>query len=511
MTNATREGQEAGNSLRAGQAANTGITEERLGVGFGVEVAASLPAREAVATFAETVRRGATEARGDVARLRGRANEVQSASAEAARMRRAIVGIERLIHAAHDATTDVENVARASDVQGFAEAALQSSSAAARYSRSLALERLADLPTELDAATAKNHPGAGDSPPAVETGGWGGGLTSLLGWAGRPRSLAFGRPPQRIAEGFAQAARVADAVEARRVVDEQDHAERDADRARAAAQADAGTAWRAAAEAAAVLGMRMGNLPDDPTGVIDEIRRSVTAAHGFEPDRATATQAWVFLLADVGAATEAISAARRTIDASEAPLPLAEARARRDAARLELRARERAATILTTTRARMMAAILPNTQREMGRLLPDLTAGRYRFPRLDDRFHLEVYDERKKGWVRRSLFSGGTQDQFSLALRLGFAIAALPRELGTAPGFLFLDEPLSSFDRERARALVDLLRDPVGIVGSHFRQVFLVSHSQAFDPRLFTYQIQMDGGRVAWTTLPSQRLADPPA
>ena len=158
-----------------------------------------------------------------------------------------------------------------------------------------------------------------------------------------------------------------------------------------------------------------------------------------------------------------------------------------------------------------MAAILPNTQREMGRLLPDLTAGRYRFPRLDDRFHLEVYDERKKGWVRRSLFSGGTQDQFSLALRLGFANAALPRELGTAPGFLFLDEPLSSFDRERARALVDLLRDPVGIVGSHFRQVFLVSHSQAFDPRLFTYQIQMDGGRVAWTTLPSQRLADPPA
>lgn len=286
VTNATREGQEAGNSLRAGQAANTGITEERLGVGFGVEVAASLPAREAVATFAETVRRGATEARGDVAKLRGRANEVQSASAEAARMRRAIVGIERLIHAAHDATTDVENVARASDVQGFAEAALQASSAAARYSRSLALERLADLPTELDAATAKNHPGAVDSPPPVEAGG---GLTSLLGWAGRPRSLAFGRPPQRIAEGFAQAARVADAVEARRVVDEQDHAERDADRARAAAQADAGTAWRAAAEAAAVLGMRMGNLPDDPTGVIDEIRRSVTAAHGFEPDRATAT------------------------------------------------------------------------------------------------------------------------------------------------------------------------------------------------------------------------------
>ena len=76
-------------------------------------------------------------------------------------------------------------------------------------------------------------------------------------------------------------------------------------------------------------------------------------------------------------------------------------------------------------------------------------------------------------------------------------------ELGTAPGFLFLDEPLSSFDRERTRALVDLLRDPAGLIGTHFRQVFLISHSQAFDPGLFTYQIQMEDGGIARTNLPS--------
>jgi hypothetical protein len=141
-------------------------------------------------------KRCAAEPPRHVATLRGRANEVQSASAEAARMRRPIVGIECLIHAAHDATTDVENVARASDVQGFAEAAHQASNAAGRHSRSLALERLADLPTELDAATAKNHPGAADSLPPVETGGLGrgshvatgvGGSTSVPGdWTSPP-------------------------------------------------------------------------------------------------------------------------------------------------------------------------------------------------------------------------------------------------------------------------------------------------------------------------------------
>ena len=66
------------------------------------------------------------------------------------------------------------------------------------------------------------------------------------------------------AEGFAQAARVADAVEARRVVDEQDHAERDADRARAAAQADAGTAWRAAAEAGGDAACSLGGADGAP-------------------------------------------------------------------------------------------------------------------------------------------------------------------------------------------------------------------------------------------------------
>jgi exonuclease SbcC len=133
-------------------------------------------------------------------------------------------------------------------------------------------------------------------------------------------------------------------------------------------------------------------------------------------------------------------------------------------------------------------------------LLPLLTAGRYRHADLTPDYQLRVWDERKRDYVEKSLFSGGTQDQFSLGLRLGFALAALPRELGTSPGFLFLDEPLSSFDRERSAALVELITR--GQIALYFPQVFLISHSQTFPPELFSHHITMEDGRVAYHTLP---------
>ncbi len=160
---------------------------------------------------------------------------------------------------------------------------------------------------------------------------------------------------------------------------------------------------------------------------------------------------------------------------------------------------------------RIVQRVLPETETHMRALLPELTDGRYRDVRLlndeGDSASLDIgiWDEQAGRFVGKHLFSGGARDQVSLALRLAFALATLPKELGAMPGFIFLDEPLSSFDDRRSQALVDVLTR--GPIAKQFPQVFLISHSQAFDPGAFTCSLRMADGRIAHSTLPDEQQA----
>jgi DNA repair exonuclease SbcCD ATPase subunit len=177
----------------------------------------------------------------------------------------------------------------------------------------------------------------------------------------------------------------------------------------------------------------------------------------------------------------------------------------------ELRQRRLAAEMADEVFRRIVQRVLPETEMHMRALLPDLTDGRYRdVTLLSDGDHtadlrIRVWDEQAGRFVGKRLFSGGTRDQVSLALRLAFALATLPKELGAMPGFIFLDEPLSSFDDRRSQALVDVLTR--GPIARQFPQVFLISHSQSFDPAAFTCSLRMANGRVTTTTLPDKREA----
>jgi len=165
--------------------------------------------------------------------------------------------------------------------------------------------------------------------------------------------------------------------------------------------------------------------------------------------------------------------------------------------------REKGRLIVETARRRMVEKILPSTMEHMRQLLPTLTMQRYYDAELTDEYRIRVWDERagdKGGWKEKNIFSGGTKDQFSLALRLAFALATLPAERGAAPSFIFLDEPLGSFDDERARALLYLLTE--GEIARSFDQIFLISHVRVA-PHLFTYHITLDAGRVNEHDLPS--------
>lgn len=164
-----------------------------------------------------------------------------------------------------------------------------------------------------------------------------------------------------------------------------------------------------------------------------------------------------------------------------------------------LEIKRRASVILTEARRRIVARVLPETETNMKLILPLLTAGRYHDACITEDYRISVWDSVAERYVGKNLFSGGTQDQFSLALRLAFAIASLPQEFGTAPGFLFMDEPLSSFDEERTVALIDLITR--GQLARIFPQICIISHSQSFDPGLFPYVIEMDAGRIVHSNL----------
>ncbi|MCS7201341.1 MAG: SMC family ATPase [Dictyoglomus sp.] len=155
--------------------------------------------------------------------------------------------------------------------------------------------------------------------------------------------------------------------------------------------------------------------------------------------------------------------------------------------------------ILEGTTKKILDTVSPRTLAYMQKILPILTMDRYHIVHLDsETFKLKVFDNISNRYYDKDILSGGTQDQFSLALRLAFAIANLPQDRGTNPGFIFLDEPLGSFDDERAHALIELLTH--GEIAEHFDQIFVITHV-LLKEEYFDYCIHVEEGRIIYKDL----------
>ncbi len=191
-------------------------------------------------------------------------------------------------------------------------------------------------------------------------------------------------------------------------------------------------------------------------------------------------------------------------------LDLALARTRMAQQDRSYQVKSRSGLLIKAVQNRLMSKIVPRTEYYMQHILPLLTSGRYHDVRVSTYaeedtisggpLQLKVWDSGAGEYVNKSALSGGVSDQLSLALRLAFAVATLPQEQEMAFGFLCLDEPLSSFDRGRTQALMDVLRD--NMLKQHFEQILLISHSSAFDPALFHYHVYMENGTVVESNLP---------
>lgn len=136
--------------------------------------------------------------------------------------------------------------------------------------------------------------------------------------------------------------------------------------------------------------------------------------------------------------------------------------------------------------------VRPRVVNVMERLLATITDGKYRFPKLSEDYSLKVYSSEAGEYVQADLYSGGTEDQFLLALRLGFAIALLPQGRGTAPQFLLLDEPFGGSDIQRRDNIIRLLQDELSRT---FQQIIVVSHQNAV-LSASEHQYRMANGRI---------------
>ncbi len=192
------------------------------------------------------------------------------------------------------------------------------------------------------------------------------------------------------------------------------------------------------------------------------------------------------------------------------PLDLEQTRSRLEQQEHVYETHKRGGLLIKAVIDRLMHKLVPRTEYYMQQLLPLLTSHRYHDVHLTTEpeegtassgaFRLRVWEAAAGEYVSKDALSTGAADQLSLALRLAFAIATLPRELNAVPGFLFLDEPLSSFDQSRTQALVDVMTGD--ILGQHFEQILLISHSNAFNPTMFPYHVYMDNGLVVESNLP---------
>ena len=216
---------------------------------------------------------------------------------------------------------------------------------------------------------------------------------------------------------------------------------------------------------------------------------------------------------------EQASTLQEQLHLGDSVLDLEQARARKEQQERSYETKKRGNQLVKAVNERLMKKIVPRTEHYMQQVLPLLTSGRYHDVHVKTEleegavsggpFQLSVWDGAAGDYISPSTLSGGAADQLSLALRLAFAIAVLPRELGLAPGFMLLDEPLSHFDRSRTQALVDVVTGDV--LSQHFEQVLLVSQSNAFDQTMFPYHISMENGMVIESNLPIVQTPSSPS
>ncbi len=127
---------------------------------------------------------------------------------------------------------------------------------------------------------------------------------------------------------------------------------------------------------------------------------------------------------------------------------------------------------LKETSSILRSRVLPAARAKISNILPIITNQRYTLLNIDDDLKFSISNPLTGEENPRELFSGGTQDQFLISLRLAFTESIIDSRTTTDEFSLFMDECISSSDIARREQIFNVLRASKNV----FKQIFIVSH-----------------------------------
>jgi len=142
----------------------------------------------------------------------------------------------------------------------------------------------------------------------------------------------------------------------------------------------------------------------------------------------------------------------------------------------ELQARvhllERVGLELRETALQLRKQVFPHARLVINQILPQITGTHYADMQITEDFHFKTFSTEANDYKDSIVFSGGTQDQFLIALRLAFTQTILESRVRASRYALFMDECISSSDNLRRQGIFDMLDTMKNI----FPQIFIIAH-----------------------------------
>jgi exonuclease SbcC len=127
---------------------------------------------------------------------------------------------------------------------------------------------------------------------------------------------------------------------------------------------------------------------------------------------------------------------------------------------------------LGETSKKLRNQVMPYAGLIINQLLPILTDGRYSQFEIAEDLKFKAHSNEAGGFKEREIFSGGTQDQFLIALRLAFTQSILDSRVMADRYCLLMDECISSSDYQRRQGIFEVL----DVTKKIFSQVFVIAH-----------------------------------